>query len=374
MLSVPGVASGGQPAGEKLLIFPAGMPRALAFRKQCELSGIRTVGASSLSYDPAASHYAEWRFLPYVVAEDFPAALLELIRSCGITGIFTANPVVWDQLAALLPKIAPGVRVVNPAPAAVEEAPYLEARAVAQRIIDQPLSLSDSMPLRPAAPPLELAGILKLVDSVPGMCDDDKVAALCEIARSAPEGDVVEIGTWWGKSAMLLGLLARSYRIGPLLCVDPWSDGHLLQKDSTLVDDSSQRLSAQRAFEVFTMNLAPVSCGTVNYIREPSVEAAALYAKQRTIENESFGRTAYSGRISILHVDGNHDLSAVQADIDAWGPFVEPAGGWVIFDDYRWPYGNGPRVVADRFCAVNAGRVARAFAMGGALFVQLHSG
>lgn len=361
-----------EPVPDKLLIFPGGMPRALAFRKQCELTGVETVGASSLAYDPAASQYAQWRFLPYVVSHDFPNALVDLIRACGITGIYTANPVVWDQLSMLLPKIAPDVRVVNPAPAAAEEAPYFEAKAAAQEMIGSPLPLATATRLRPAAAPLELAGILKMVDAVPGMCDNLKTAALCEVIRSAPDGDVVEIGTWWGKSALLLGLLARRYRVGPLLCVDPWSDGHLLQHDSLLVDGSSQRLSAQRAFEVFAMNLLPVACGTINFLRKPSVEAAASYARVPVVENPGFGRTQYAGSISILHIDGNHDLAAVQADIDAWGPFLNPAGGWVIFDDYRWPYGNGPRVVADRFCSVHQSSIASAFAIGGALFVQVY--
>ena len=47
--------------------------------------------------------------------------------------------------------------------------------------------------------------------------------ATIEAMRHAPAGDVVEIGSWWGKSAALFVLLARRFDIGSVLCVDPWS-------------------------------------------------------------------------------------------------------------------------------------------------------
>jgi hypothetical protein len=181
----------------------------------------------------------------------------------------------------------------------------------------------------------------------------------------------VEIGSWWGKSAMLLATLARLHDLGPLLCVDPWSDSLLPQLDAALVDDSLQSISAERAFDVFSMNLLPVAAGRVNYLRMPSVVAAERYRQSPEVANPYFGSTRYSGRIALLHIDGNHDLAAVRADIQAWGPLLRRDGAWVVFDDYRWPYGSGPRVVADQFCQEHHEGIGCAFAMGGALFVGM---
>lgn len=356
---------------ERLLVFPAGMSRSLAFRRNCESRGIRTVGASSLGHDPSRIHYADWVQLPFVAEPAFAPALVQAIHSKGISGIFTPNQVVWDQLQRLLPSLAPQVRLVNSSPVAVEEAPYLE---LIQRTRD---SAADALPLaasgtpRPRLEPLALAAILRMVDQVPGMCDDDKAAALCEVARWTPAGDIVEIGSWWGKSAMLLGLLARHQRLGAVLCVDPWSDEHLRQPDATLVDASSSQISAERAFEIFKINLLPIADGGLNYLRKTSVQAAVRYRADPVVEQPGFGRTRFAGRIALLHIDGNHDRAAVQADIDAWGDFVCSDGGWVVFDDYLWPYGDGPRLVADAFCGQHQNRIACAFVSGGALFVQL---
>ena len=143
------------------------------------------------------------------------------------------------------------------------------------------------------------------------------------------------------------------------------------QRDAALVDDSLQSVSAERAFDLFRMNLLPVAAGAVNYLRMPSVEAAELYRQSPKVANPYFGSTSYSGRIALLHIDGNHDLAAVSADIQAWGPLLKRDGAWVVFDDYRWPYGPGPRLAADEFCQEHREHIGCSFAMGGALFVGL---
>jgi hypothetical protein len=71
-----------------------------------------------------------------------------------------------------------------------------------------------------------------------------------------------------------------------------------------------------------------------------------------------------------LHIDGNHAYEAVKTDITAWERFVVD-GGWIIFDDYNWPYGDGPRRVGDEFLEKNLAKISTAFVMGGALFIQL---
>ena len=43
-------------------------------------------------------------------------------------------------------------------------------------------------------------------------------------------------------------------------------------------------------------------------------------------------------------------------------------GGWVIFDDYLWPYGDGPKKVGDDFVDANQSKIASAFTMGGGAF------
>ena len=54
-----------------VLIFPAGMPRSLAYLERAVSEGTRVIGSSSLLYDPAQGQYPGWVYLPYVTAPEF---------------------------------------------------------------------------------------------------------------------------------------------------------------------------------------------------------------------------------------------------------------------------------------------------------------
>jgi len=163
------------------------------------------------------------------------------------------------------------------------------------------------------------------------------------------------------------------YGIGNLLCVDPWSNAHLVQNDEKgLVDTESAQMDADEALMVFEMNLLPYNLNHLNYLRMPSTEGAKHYRERRNATTVSFGTTNYCGHIAILHIDGNHSYAAAKADILAWSGFVVD-GGWVIVDDYIWPYGDGPQRAGDEFMAENQAGIDIAFVMGSALFLQLSS-
>lgn len=353
-----------------ILVFPGGMPKSLEFVAQCRDEGRDVIGASSLAYDVAAKEYPRWLFLPFVTDPEFTEKLKAAIDHEGISGIFTPNPVVWQLLQRVLPEIAPQVSLLNDSPLTHELVRYRNARNRAAAWYGAAL-LAVADYRRPELTPNELAATIAHADAIPGMCDYEKFLALYHVGRCAPEGDLVEIGTWWGKSAFVLSRFATCYQIGRLLCVDPWSDADLVQDDeSGLVDAGSATADAQEAFEVFAMNLGPYARGDINYLRMRSAEALDVYRRSNIVISAEFGRTEYCGRISLLHVDGNHSHAAAKADIDGWGPLVIP-GGWIVIDDYLWPYGAGPRRAADEFLGRQRGMIRTAFVMGGALFVRL---
>lgn len=356
-----------------ILVFPGGMPRSLEFLALCRAQGRDVIGASSLAYDVAAQEYPRWLFLPFVTDPEFTGKLKGAIEHESISGIFTPNPVIWKLLERMLPEIAPQVSLLNESPLDLELSRYRGARRRAATWHGSTLfSASDYG--RPELPFNELAATIAHADAIPGMCDYEKLLALCHVCRCAPEGDLVEIGTWWGKSAFVLARFAAAYQLGRLLCVDPWSDTDLIQDDASgLVDSSSATADAEEAFEVFAMNLSPYARGDINYLRMRSVDALAVYRRNSVVVSAEFGRTEYCGRISLLHVDGNHCYAAAKADIDGWSPLVVP-GGWIVIDDYLWPYGDGPRRAADEFLARQRETIQTAFVMGGALFVHMTDG
>ena len=212
----------------------------------------------------------------------------------------------------------------------------------------------------------EIATLFRHSNVIPGMCDNEKTSALCDIIRYSPQGDVVEIGSAWGKSAFILARLARCYGIGKTLCIDPWSSDYLVQNDKGgLVDSCIAQYDCDEILLVFEMNLLPYNSNDINYLRMPSTDAAKHYREHRSTTTESFGTTDYCG-----HIDGNHSYAAAKADIVSWSGFVVK-GGWIIFDDYIWPYGDGPQRAGDEFLLENHDKIDVAFVMGSALFIQL---
>ena len=354
-----------------VLVFPGGMPRSLEYLQKCLRDEQAVIGASSLDYDVSQERYPAWIHLPYVTQPEFNAALKQAILRYDIGGIFSPNPVVWNQLSRTLGEIAPGVALVNDSPVNAELSSYRTAQVQAREIIDRPLPLASESPAKPAISEIELAALIRHADLIPGMCDREKLCALCEIARHTPRGDIVEIGSWWGKSACIFARLARCYAIGNLLCVDPWTNELIVSKDAdAMVDAAFAQVDAEEAFRVFQIGLLPYSFNHINYLRMTSVEGAQYYGRQRSVSTEAFGRTEYAGHIAVLHIDGNHAYESANADIESWGKFVIP-GGWIIFDDYVWPYGNGPQRAGDEFLESNRSRISTSFVMGSALFVQL---
>ncbi|MDP3438266.1 MAG: class I SAM-dependent methyltransferase, partial [Azonexus sp.] len=288
-----------------------------------------------------------------------------------IGGVYSPNPVVWNYLNRVLKEIAPSVRLVNDSPVDTELSAYRMARNYACALLERPLPLASDLPAKLPLAEIELAALFRHTDLIPGMCDHEKLCALYEIARHSTQGDVVEIGSWWGKSAFILARLSRCYAIGNLLCIDPWSSEHLIQNDGNgLVDSVSVQMNTEEALNVFLMNLIPYSFNHVNYLRMPSAVGVKHYRDHLSATSAAFGSTNYLGRISILHIDGNHSYASAKADVVFWHGFVIE-GGWIVIDDYIWPYGDGPKRVGDEFLAENYENIVVAFVIGSALFIQL---
>ena len=349
-----------------VLVFPGGMPSCLRWARHASDAGIRVVGASSLAHDPARANYAEWTLLPWIGDSGFTDALDCCIREHRIDTIFTSHPVIWRTL-----REAGKVRLEARDPWAADLADYRDYREIAARFQRQPLELAAARGPAPAMPLQQLAALVRQFQLIPGQCDHPKLEALTAIFRWMPKGDIVEIGSLWGRSAVALAFLGRHYGIGSLLCVDPWRTEELRQ-GIPAVDADSAQAPMDEIFEAFCMNLAPFQ-GVVNYSRTRSSVAAERYSSERSFTTRDFGSTLYRGEIALLHIDGNHALDAVREDISLWRRFV-CAGGWVVFDDYRWPFGNGPKTAADEFSGGLEPDPAAAFVAGGALFLQIATG
>jgi cephalosporin hydroxylase len=329
------------------------------------------IGSSSLAYDVTKERYPIWAYLPYITDPEFNQALQMLIVENDISGIYTPNLFVWTHLNKILSKLNSNVLLLNCSPLEEDLIGYQNIIKKAHLISEQVIDICSDFIVKENLTQQELTALLWHADTISGMCDNEKIVALCEIARRSVYGDIVEIGSWWGKSAFVLARLAHYYEIGNLLCVDPWSIEYLEQNDAdSIVNSCIGQCDYDETLKIFEINLIPYNYDHINYLRMTSIAGAQYYSNNRVARTEAFGVTNYQGKIAILHIDGNHTYNAVKADVVAWVPYVR-VGGWVIFDDYVWPYGNGPKRVGDEFLKRNSTKICSAFVMGSALFLQL---
>jgi len=350
-----------------LLIYPGGMPAALERLAKATAQGMNVLGASSEPGDPASTHYGQWAFLPRYDAPDFKATLQDLRTRYGIDEIYCPHAMVWRYLKQIAPDALAGMTLENGEPYAEDLASYHALFRRVAAMHRHPASLASPTTPAVALSKAERHGLLRLASLVPGMCSEQKIFALADVARCCPPGDIVELGSWWGKSAVVLGWLSRRYAIGKLLCIDPWSHDEVRQGLADL-DSLSVSFDMEETIEVFRTNLAMLA-GDANYLRLAARDAATFYGSQRAVTSEAFGRTVYEGRIALLHIDANHQLDHVREDVRLWTPLVMP-GGWVVLDDYLWPFGDGPRVVGDELLEAWGEQAATSFVAGTALFVQ----
>lgn len=136
----------------------------------------------------------------------------------------------------------------------------------------------------------------------------DELIALYELARNAPPGGaIVEIGGFRGSSAVALAMGARAGNHPRVYSIDPYDHftGPLGRTfgPRDRVHLLRNLLRAGVAEDVWLINL-------------PSVHASM----------------AWSGPISLLWIDGDHNYDAVRADMDCWAGFVTPDGA-IAFDD-----------------------------------------
>ena len=149
---------------------------------------------------------------------------------------------------------------------------------------------------------------------IPGMIDPSSGQMLYALCYMQPmHGDVVEIGSWQGRSTSFLANAVKDSNNGSLYAIDHFK-GNIGKEELYKVDDSLIDLSGK-----FLANISEV--GLIDYVKlldMPSDEAA------QELENI---------RIRFLFIDGDHTHEGVKKDIELFFPKLV-SGSIVVFDDY----------------------------------------
>lgn len=349
------------------LVFPAVNQAAVDYLADAKERGELVKAAASAFGVGISETLGQLLRLPMIYDPDFESELSSLIVAHGITRIYCPVAAVHDFMAKRIALGGFPLTLIGKSPI---QRQVEQHRALMERA--QSLQWFSSMCTGEgkSASVLEVASLLKHAAQIYGESNDDKLAAMVGIFSSAPKGDVVEIGSLMGRSAFVLQFLSALHDIGPLLTIDPWQADNAVQHDSpqqfqSLVDVWDFEVLAQG----FAVNVLPYGIGNHAHLRMASERGHGVYEAAEPIKGVSGSSVAFSGKIAVLHIDGNHDFAQVSRDVQMWVPHLVN-GGWLILDDYLWAHGDGPHREGDRLLEECTDRIERAFVCGKALFVR----
>ena len=203
-----------------IFVFPSCLEAAVRFADEARHWRQRVIGASSLDVDPYASHYDAWEKLPFIGEESFFDVLSALVERQNVDFIFTPHAAIFNFLEARLPSRLPHVSILGEGPYKTEVKQMEKALEQAKR--DQ--AVIGGFGIGAAPLPIQcVAGVLLQMERFYGQCSREKALALCAVMPSAAKGDVVEIGSMFGKSTYVFNRLASYCRVGGTLAIDPWN-------------------------------------------------------------------------------------------------------------------------------------------------------
>ncbi len=348
------------------LVFPSSMPASIQYSLKARGQGDKILGSSSSNIDDTTEYYDKWIYLPSIYDKEFKDHFLAIVRSHNITSFFTAHPLVYDSVKKIVDKLCPNVKITRQSPIETLNNQY---KSVLKRA-DSSLKFIHNIDSRCNVSEIFIASILHHAGQIYGQTSEVKISAIIAILNSAVKGDVIEIGSAWGRSAFVLANLARYYDIGNVLFIDPWDEEIALQNESSKqLNELNPALNWELMYQIFKINMVSYNYGNFNYIRKTSEDALKLYSSSSLVKSEEFGNTSFSKTISLLHIDGNHDYKNVLKDYLLWRPYLAP-GGWLILDDYVLEYGGGPKRVGDLILEKESNSIDKCFTAGNALFIH----
>lgn len=187
--------------------------------------------------------------------------------------------------------------------------------------------------------------VLGVFRATKGFMPEDEGLALHRVAREAARhGPLLEIGTYCGKSAVLLGDAARS--AGTVLFSVDHHRG------------SEENQAGWEHHDVDVVDPATGRMDTLPFFRR-AVESAGLDRHVVGLVGHSIPiARVWATPLSFLFIDGGHAFDVAMADYEHWSPHVMSGGTLAIHDVFEDPAGGGQapfrvwqRAVGDGFVA-----------------------
>jgi predicted O-methyltransferase YrrM len=202
--------------------------------------------------------------------------------------------------------------------------------------------------------------LARVAETIPGWTPLEQLFALYATVAfdRSQSGDIVEVGSWCGRSTIALGLAAK-YTGRQLHAVDIFPDrGDWIRNpdgtwsirtsiDDTVVDACHIQTVWNEAFErsilpVYADDLSP----RLRLERGLDQFGVRDWVKVHRATGEMFRSQLPELRIGMLFLDADHSEASVRADIEGFLPMMEP-GGCMCFDDAFTIYDGIDRAITD---------------------------
>jgi hypothetical protein len=204
--------------------------------------------------------------------------------------------------------------------------------------------------------------IAEIIQRVPGWTPAEQLAALYDLVLGVASlpGDVVEIGSWCGRSSVVLGSAVAASGGGRVWSVDlfPHRDDWVENEDGTysfIVKLGDRTIRAPRVHtfwrEPYERDVKPLYTRYASVLDafNESVERFHLGEVIRPVRGdvEEFARTRAPGfACKLAFLDGDHSYESVCEDIRRIEPMLV-GGAWLCFDDAFAGYEGVTRAIED---------------------------
>jgi predicted O-methyltransferase YrrM len=160
---------------------------------------------------------------------------------------------------------------------------------------------------------------------VSGFLLENEARFLGMMAACAPRnGVIVEIGSFKGKSAVMLGKLAERYGLGPIVAIDPHNF-------------HNAELAEHRS--------APGATSYDEFLSNIEAADVAPYIEVHRAFSTEVAKT-WNRPIRLLWIDGDHTYAGAKADFDGFMPHLVP-GGFVAMHDALHEFAGPIRVFVE---------------------------
>lgn len=181
----------------------------------------------------------------------------------------------------------------------------------------------------------------RVIADIPGFTDTEELQALFNIAYSL-RGDIIEIGSWLGRSSVILGLAAR-YFDRKVYCIDlfpsksDWKQNDDKSWSIVTKDEKSAYKSEHRIYDdTFASRFLPVYSKNesilvqfIDNINSYELDGVAIPFRG---DISDFTKSHPGIRPKLIFIDGDHDYLSVRRDIEVSVSILDSHGVMCIDD------------------------------------------